>query len=131
MKINYVENKNGKLFSFFRHDFKSDTDKEGNYIMIDGGFDYSRYSGKLKSGEIKDLIGDIREQFTWGQNYDKQMNRLPKTIYKKLKDLETNHIVGILIYFTEKAEEGDIMNNYWKILHLLFLEELNFRTKNK
>jgi len=38
MKINYVENKNGKLFSFYRHDYKENTDDEGNYISIDGGF---------------------------------------------------------------------------------------------
>lgn len=66
MKINYVENKNGKLFSFYRHDYKENTDDEGNYIMIDGGFDYHRYSGELKSGEIKDIMPEIREQFMWG-----------------------------------------------------------------
>ena len=54
MKINYVENKNGKLFSFHRHDYKDNIDDEDNYIMIDGGFDdYIRCSGELKSGEIK------------------------------------------------------------------------------
>lgn len=51
MKINYVENKNGKLFSFHRHDYKDNIDDEDNYIMIDGGFDdYIRCSGELKSG---------------------------------------------------------------------------------
>lgn len=76
MKIAYVENKNGKLFSFYTHDYKDNEDNEGNYVMIDGGFDYYRYSGELKEDEIKDLMSDIREQFTWGQNYDENNKRI-------------------------------------------------------
>lgn len=34
MKINYVENKNGKLFSFSVHDYKDNIDDENNYVMI-------------------------------------------------------------------------------------------------
>jgi len=66
MKIGYVENKNGKLFSFSVHDYKDNEDSEGNYVMIDGGFEYNRYSGELKEDEIKNLISDIRETFIWG-----------------------------------------------------------------
>jgi hypothetical protein len=103
MKIGYVENKNGKLFSFSVHDYKDDEDKEGNYIMIDGGFSYNRYSGELKEDEIKNLIFDIREKFTWGQNYNEKNERLPETIYKPLKDLTTSHISGIIRYLLEKS----------------------------
>jgi hypothetical protein len=75
MRIRYVENKNGKLFSFHRHDFKEDTDDEGNFILIDGGFDYTRVVGNLKESTIYDLMPEIREVFIWGQNYDKFDNK--------------------------------------------------------
>ena len=36
MKINYVENKNGKLFSFHRHDFKENTDSSETTFLLMG-----------------------------------------------------------------------------------------------
>lgn len=134
MEINYVEHKDGtKLFSWNRHDFKT-YGKGDDYIMIDGGFDYTRYSGKLKTAEISDIIKDIRNDFTWGQNYDKDMNRLPETIRQKLKDLETGHIFNILKNFTERLSTDDsaesCMTVSWKAIHLIFLEELYYREEN-
>ncbi len=129
MKINYVENKNGKLFSFSVHDYKDNEDSEGNYVMIDGGFEYNRYSGELKENEIKNLMSDIRETFTWGQNYDENNNRLPETKYVLLKDLTTSHITGILRYFTEKLRPEQIVSKDWIIYHLIFLYELENRLK--
>ena len=135
MKIRYVENKNGKLFSFHRHDFKENTDDEGNFILIDGGFDYSRVVGKLEEDTIYDLMPEIREVFIWGQNYDEFDNRLPETIYKPLKDLTTSHIASILRYFTElladKASDLVITaTNQWIAVHLIFIYELENRLKN-
>lgn len=129
MKIQYVENKNGKLFSFSVHDYKDNEDSEGNYVMIDGGFEYNRYSGELKENEIKNLMSDIRETFTWGQNYDENNNRLPETKYVLLKDLTTSHITGILRYFTEKLRPEQIVSKDWIIYHLIFLYELENRLK--
>lgn len=57
MKINYIEKDGKKLFSFHRHDFQSFPTGE----FIDGGFDYIRTNTEIKSGEIRDLIKDIRE----------------------------------------------------------------------
>jgi hypothetical protein len=131
MRIGYVENKNGKLFSFHRHDFKEDTDDEGNFILIDGGFDYTRVVGNLKESTIYDLMPEIREVFIWGQNYDEFNNRLPETIYKPLKDLTTPHIAGILRYFTEAlAENKATASNQWVAYHLIFIYELENRLKN-
>jgi hypothetical protein len=135
MKIRYVENKNGKLFSFYRHDFKEDIDEEQEYIFIDGGFDYTRCQGELKEADIYDLMPEIREKFIWGQNYDEFENRLPKTIYKPLKDLSSSHIAGILRYFTEllanKASDLVITaTNQWIAVHLIFIYELENRLKN-
>jgi len=130
MKICYVENKNGKLFSFDRHDYKENTDDEGNFIMIDGGFDYNRYSGTLKEDNIKDLMSDIRNQFTWRQNYDVNNNKLPKTEYKLLKDLSTSHISSIVKYFIEKLKPESVISKEWLSIHLIFCYELENRLKS-
>lgn len=37
-----------------------------------------------------------RECILWGNNYDKDMNRLPKTIWRPIKDMKTDHIQNIL-----------------------------------
>lgn len=37
-----------------------------------------------------------REVLLWGNNYDKDMNRLPKTKWILIKDLDTDHIEAIL-----------------------------------
>lgn len=129
MKIGYVENKNGKLFSFSVHDYKDDEDNEGNYIMIDGGFDYYRYSGDLKEDEIKNLMSDIRETFTWGQNYDENNVKLSETKHVLLKDLTTSHISGILRYFTERLRPEQSISKDWIAIHLIFLYELENRLK--
>jgi len=130
MKICYVENKNGKLFSFDRHDYKENTDDEGNFIMIDGGFDYNRYSGTLKEDNIKDLMSDIRNQFTWRQNYDVNNNKLPKTEYKLFKDLSTSHISSIVKYFIEKLKPESVISKEWLSIHLIFCYELENRLKS-
>ncbi len=136
MKINYVENKNGKLFSFHRHDFKENTDDEGNYISIYGGWDYTRYSGELKLDEIKDLMPEIREQSTWGQNYDENNNKLPETIYRPLKDLTSSHISGIIRYILEKStcneqEQYFIHGKQIMAILLIFTYELENRLKDE
>jgi len=131
MKIGYVENKNGKLFSFSVHDYKDDEDNEGNYVMIDGGFSYNRYSGELKEDEIKNLMSDIRETFTWGQNYDENNVKLPETKHVLLKDLTTSHISGILRYFTERLKPEQSIAKDWIAIHLIFLYELENRLKWK
>ena len=137
MKINYVENKNGKLFSFHRHDFKENTDSSDNYIFIDGGFEnHIRCSGELKQGEIKDLMPDIRNIFTWGQNYNEKNERLPETIYKPLKDLTTSHISGIIRFILEKStwneeEQYFIQGKQIMAILLIFTYELENRLKDE
>lgn len=129
MKIQYVENKNGKLFSYSVHDYKDNEDSEGNYVMIDGGFEYNRYSGELKEDEIKNLMSDIRETFTWGQNYDENNVRLLETKYALLKDLTTSHISGILRYFSERLIPEQKIAKDWIAIHLIFCYELENRLK--
>lgn len=127
MKINYVISRdNFKLFSFHRHDYNMD-----NGIFIDGGFDYTRSNATIHQDDIRNLIGDIREQFQWGQNYDKNSKRLEETKYSLLKDLTTDHVIGILIYFTERLHYNQSISTQWKAYHLIFLYELKYRYENK
>lgn len=130
-KINYIENKDGtKLFSFYRHDYREYTDKEGNFMFIDGGVDYIRYSvdeenSWLTEAEISDVIQDIREQYKWGVNYDKDMNKLPETKYVLLKDLDTEHILNIITYILNRIPK--IINYNNKMTIEIFVEELKYR----
>lgn len=130
-KINYIENKDGtKLFSFYRHDYREYTDKEGNFMFIDGGVDYIRYSvdeenSWLTEAEISDVIQDIREQYKWGVNYDKNMNKLPETKYVLLKDLDTTHIFNIITYILNRIPK--IINYNNKVTIEVFVEELKYR----
>ena len=138
MKIQYVicpDQK--KIFSWYRHDYKTHTTEKGEFCMFDGGASscpegYSRYGGSAKpeSAEISEIIEDIRQDFQWGKNYDADNNRLPTTEYILLKNLSTDHIIAILKYFTEKLQAKQVMTDSWKIKHLIFLEELAFRFKN-
>ena len=134
MNISYVENINTKvkLFSFNRHDYKEYGEKE-NYMMIDGGFDYSRYSVDnintfLRESKIEDVFSDIRNQFKWGRNYTKDMVKLEKTEYILLKDLERDHIYAILKYFTEPlVDKSNTLDKTWGCIHMLFIQELIYR----
>jgi hypothetical protein len=134
MVINYIETPSGKkLFSFHRHDFKLE---EG--VGIDGGFDYTRIIGnpELRTDNLSNVIESVREQFVWGRNYDKENNRLDKTEYILLKNLDTDHIVAILKYFTEKLkiENGLVttpISKEWIAIHLILIEELLYRLKAK
>lgn len=81
---------------------------------------YSRIIGdaELKEGEIEDLIEEIREVFTWTSNYDKDMKRIPP-VERLLKDLDTDHILNIIIYLTESNNNPRTIN--------LMASELKYR----
>lgn len=133
MKIKYLDCKGKhKLFSFHRHDYKTWESPEGEYFMCDGGFiDYYRYShpdmGNIKEEDfikedtINNLIEDIREQFRWGQNYDKNKKLLPKTIYRKLKDISDSHLTSLIGYWEERQNDINVE---------IFKQELSYRISN-
>jgi len=132
MKINYIECKecSDVLFSFNRHDYKQCTCGKS---FIDGGFDYSRYNGKLLTEEIKNVMSLISKQFIWGQNYDENNNRLSKTIYKPLKDLSTSHISGIIRYLLDNIpvnEDKYFISPQMKAYLTIFSYELEHRLKS-
>ena len=110
-----------EIESKHRHDFV--TCKCGK-VSVDGGKDYNR----ILFEKIKDFIGtsikddgthELRRQYlTWGNNYDKDMNRLPKTVYNPIMDMSTEHIQSIL-------DGGWVKNN--SFYEKLFKQELKFR----
>lgn len=51
----------------------------------------------MEEWEILEKLGiPTREYLLWGQNYGKDMNLLPKTLFNPIKDLTTDHIRAIL-----------------------------------
>jgi len=126
VKINYIEKDGVKLFSFHRHDFQQFAEGE----FIDGGWDYTRIGGDVKigSGKISDLIEDIRKQFLWTSVLDKNEKLRDKSESKLLKDLDTDHILSILIYITEKSlVANDLNSKQWIATRLILLAELKYR----
>ena len=110
------------LHSKHVHDFVCHIDKRtGDYYFVDGGNEYIRCSLNLID-RMKNLCvysdGTFeleRQWVLWGRNYDKDLNRLPKTQYIPIKDLDTDHIYKIL--------ELDIPHSYRRLME----EEIIFR----
>lgn len=101
------------IFSSHIHDFKW---CGCHKVAIDGGTFYTKITGDSKDYTRLELEG--REYLKWGRNFDKDMNRLPKTEYILIKELSSDHIKAIL-------EGGFVDNNdFYKEL---FKEELEFR----
>lgn len=65
-----------------------------------------------------------RDVVLWGSIYDKDRNRLKKTQYKLLKDMDTDHIEAIL---------KDVKDRKYRISEgytFVFEEELKYRNRN-
>jgi len=100
---NAIQTPDGTILqSKYRHDYVEYTDKNGQYYMVDGGLDYPR-RGFDKADYIdlyklfKDCtLNECTQYLMWGQNYDKDMNKLPETIFKPICELTTDHIQAIL-----------------------------------
>jgi hypothetical protein len=111
------------LVSRHGHDFSEHTQEDGRSYFTDGGLDYQRIG--FSDEEYTDLSiytddthEKIREGFEWGSNFDKDMNRLPKTIYLKLKDITDNHL-NALLEWTKEGYPAKIRN--------VFINEKDFR----
>jgi hypothetical protein len=122
--VNKIQTPDGTILeSKHRHDYVSHTDANGEYYMVDGGKDYLKRSINIIPAIDLTIIDDgsheLRRQYlTWGSNFDKDMNRLPKTIYNPIKDMTSDHIQAIL-------DDGWAKNN--PFYEELFKEELEFR----
>jgi hypothetical protein len=124
--VNKIQTPDGTILeSKHRHDYVSHTDANGEYYMVDGGKDYLKRSINIIPAIDLTIEDDgsheLRRQYlTWGSNYDKDMNRLPETIYNPIMNMTSDHITAIL-------EGGWAKNN--PFYEELFKEELKFRIK--
>jgi len=77
-------------------------------VATDGGLNYLKRSGESYNYIDASIYSDdhliIREYLIWGVNYDKNMNRLPDTIFKPIMELESDHIQAILATQTHISE---------------------------
>lgn len=104
------------LISHYQHDFKMcKCGKTG----IDGGNEFLKRcgTGYTETSIIDDGSFELqREYCEWGSNYDKEHNLLKETLFRPVKDLETEHIYKIL--------ETQILTKFWV---RLFWDELRHR----
>lgn len=112
------------LMSFHQRHFVQKGD-----AFVDGGQDgFIRFSDvggfELKRGKLEDVMSYVRENMTWGVSSDKQGNLLPEVIYKKIKDLDTDHIQAILL--TQKR-----ISKFTKEVLRLELENRTVMSKGK
>ena len=115
------------LVSRHRHDFVEHKQEDGREYFIDGRLEYQRvgYSDRdytnlaVYEGDNHTLI---RERFEWGKNFEKDMNRLPETIYLKLKDITQDHLVALIEYTN---------GTYNTRIHKVFVDELEYRNLHK
>ena len=114
------------LNSLNRHDYVDHVDKNGEYYFNDGGISYLRRSINKETYEDLTIYDDESHEnrriyLKWGSNYDEDMVRLPKTIYRTIENMDTSHIKAVLDGNWCKSEL------YLKV----FNDELKFREGNK
>jgi hypothetical protein len=112
---------NDEIESKHRHDFVR---CKCGKVAVDGGLDYGKkmftsLSDFTNTSIIDDGTHELRRQYLkWGNSYDKDMNRLPETIYNPIMNMSTDHIQAIL--------NGTWVENS-PFYQELFKEELEFR----
>lgn len=111
---------NDEIISRHRHDFR--ICKCGK-VGVDGGNDYLKRMGTSKDYEELSVVEEpthenLINNLTWGNNLDKDMNRLPEVKYILIKDLSTDHIQTLVD--DKWVREG---SKY----HSIFIEELKRR----
>lgn len=109
------------LISRHVHDYVDYTDKQGNYIAVDGGHDYLRRIGDHRNFEELSVFSTdhfelIRNTMEWGSRGIDGKSPLQ---YVTLKCMTTTHIENIL------STQIQIPDYYKK----LFKKELAYRTK--
>ena len=111
------------LESHHRHDYKAHTDANGEFYMVDGGFDYLRRTRNVEKAEVLDVYLDdpyeeVREAFLWG-TYGKNPSYAQKARVPLCK-LSNPHISAII--------RTQVQLSDWMIQ--LFIKELVYRKEN-
>ena len=118
IKYGYCKTCQTRLHNFKHHEMAwcSTCNKSG--VDIEDLYSRTIGNAEIREGEIYDLIEDIREQFIWTSNYDKNMKRI-SPVEKLLKDLDSDHILNIITYLTESNNNPRTIN--------LMASELKYR----
>jgi hypothetical protein len=121
IRYGYCKSCQKSLFNFKHHEM---TWCSCNKSAIDIEELYSRIIGdaEIREGEIQNLIEGIREQFVWTSNYDKDMRRI-EPVERFLKDLDTDHILNILNYLTDR----EIIHDSTRRSINIMVNELKYR----
>ena len=112
------------LHSKHVHDFITYKDKNGKQYGVDGGNNYLRRIGDISDIEDISVYDDNkhetrRKYLCWGRNFDKDMNRLPRTEWIPIKEMSTEHIQAII-------DGGFAESNVY--FNDIFKDELKFRS---
>lgn len=100
--LNAIQTPDGTiLHSKNLYDYKTHKDKNGKEYMVDGGMSYLRRNAHNDYKELSKYYTDLTHEevidiLEWGNAYDKDMKRLPKVNFIKIKDMTTDHIQAIL-----------------------------------
>lgn len=126
IKYGYCKKCQKSLFNFKHHEMAWCNSCNNSAVDIEEF--YSRIIGdaEIREGEISDLIEGIRESFVWTSNYDKDMRRI-EPVQKVLKDLDTDHILNILNYLTDREVIHDSTRRSINIM----VNELKYRHGKK
>lgn len=109
------------------HDYKEYTDKNGKCYIVDGGQEYLRRTCHEDQVDLTiyedDKHDKIREVFTWGRNFDENMNRLPQVEYVKLKDITDDHLEALIPWTDD--------DSYPKYINKVFINEKDWRDSDR
>lgn len=117
------------ITSYHTHDFN--WCKCGK-TAVDGGTDYLKRVGEHNTITELSIYDDgkhstRRKALYWGQMFDKQMKRLPKTVWRPIKDLNIGHIKAIIKIFNADSKSTSLEPIYQET----FIKELKYRYKAK
>ena len=132
---NAIQTPDGTILeSFHRHDYKSHIDSVNNHVYgVDGGHDYLRRFGPPGYKEL--TVHDDgnhetrRNNLKWGQNFDKEGNKLPETKWALIKDLTDSHLDGIINYLNKYTMRDP--ESTGAIIYQILLDEVKYRKESK
>ena len=126
---NAIKTPDGTLItSKHRYDFVCHIDANGKKYCVDGGLNYIRRLADTFDYEDLSVMDDEnhetrRECLFWGVNYTKEGKWIESgTIWKHIKDLDTDHIHAIV--------DGGFVKNH-PFLEEVFNDELKYRRNVK
>ena len=109
IKYGYCKTCQTSLHSFKSHDMAWCSTCNSSGVDIEDLYSRTIGNAEVREGEISDLIEEIREVFTWTSLYDKDMQRI-KPVSKLLKDLDTDHIINIILHLSETSSNPKTIN---------------------